>query len=121
YPSFPHPDWNGDFASAGCQLVGGYGGWAANESGSDHPGTATIDRTNVGEGNCSARFSIPAGSGTGRAEVQAPQLSTPVSVVWEELLYIPSEANDGPSEGSLSQTKQGSNPCFNGAVGIDHS
>src|SRR5207253_8596151 len=92
YPSFPHPDWNGDFASAGCQLVGGYGGWAANESGSDHPGTATIDRTNVGEGNCSARFSIPAGSGTGRAEVQAPQLSTPVSVVWEELLYIPSVA-----------------------------
>src|SRR5207244_6701623 len=104
-----------------CQLVGGHGGWAVNESGSDHPGTASIVRSPVSEGCCAGKFSIPAGSGMGRAEVQAPQLSTPVSVASEELFYIPSEANNGPSGGSISQTKQGSNPCFNGAVGFDHS
>jgi hypothetical protein len=120
YPSLTRVDWSGDF-DPGCQLIGGAGGWDQDESGSDHPGTASIDRAQVAEGNCSARYSTPGGSGTGRAEVQRASMSVPVTLSYEQLLLIPTRANNGPGHGVLSQTKQGGSGggCFNGGLTLD--
>lgn len=117
YPALTGPfRFDGDF-DAGCSLLSGEGGdWAVDESSG---GSVTIDRTTVGEGTCSAKSTTPAGGGTGRAELQMPTLSTPVTVDYEQLIYIPSEANNGPHHGYLSQTKQNNNPCSNGGLALD--
>ena len=115
YPSLTSFDHDGDFDS-GCQLVGGGGGWDSNVSGSDHPGTASIVSSPVEEGNCAVKYSTPAGTGSGRAELAFGSLGPDPTLVYEELLYIPSEANNGPDHGSLTQTKMSNNPCYNGGL-----
>ena len=114
YPSLTHVEVDGDF-DPGCQLVGGPGGSEDNLAGSDHPGTASIERNVVGQGNCAARYSTPAGSGTGRAEVMMLNSGPGQTVEFEELLWIPTESNDGPDHGSLTQTKMSSD-CYDGGL-----
>ena len=115
YPSLTSFNHDGDFDS-GCQLVGGGGGWDSNVSGSDHPGTASIVSSPVEEGSCAVKYSTPAGTGSGRAELAFDTLGPDPTLVYEELLYIPSEANNGPDHGSLTQTKMSNNPCYNGGL-----
>jgi hypothetical protein len=115
YPSLAHIDWDGDF-DPGCRLVGGQGGSDSKVAGTDHPGTVSIERSIVGEGHCAARFSTPAGHGTGRAEVARHNSKPSQTVQFEELLWIPSKANNGPDHGSITQTKMNSNPCYNGGL-----
>jgi hypothetical protein len=129
YPSLIAVDYDGDF-DPGCQLIGGQGGWSKNESGTDYPGTASVSTTVYQEGGCAAKFSTPAGPNPSyvdnpmsRAEVQAPTLtgSSSVSVVWEQLFYIPSEANNGPYYGELSQTKDNNAQCYGGGLRLSRA
>jgi hypothetical protein len=95
----------------------------------DYPGTVTVSTFHQ-EGACAAKYSTPAGphpnyvdNPTSRAEVQAPRQSgtAPLSFTWEQLLYIPSEANNGPYYDSVSQTKQNNAHCYAGGLSLERS
>lgn len=124
YPVLAAPfSFDGDFDPS-CQTVGsGAGSWPQDDSGKDHPGTTTIGSPPGGaaEGTCSAKFSTPGGSGTGRAELRGSGHSVPVTLEWEYLEWLPSESNNGPGHGVLQQTKQNGSGggCFNGGLTYD--
>ena len=44
-----------------------------------------------------------------------------MTVVWEELFYIPSVANGGPYYGELNQTKQSNASCYNGGLRLSRA
>jgi polysaccharide lyase-like protein len=121
YPSLTQVDVNGGF-DPGCQLLGGIGGWQEDDSGTDYPGTTTIERNIVGEGSCAAKFFGRAGDRT-RAELQfrSPIASANPEFTYEFLTYIPRGAGY-PSEGTtLIQTKNPKDPatdtgCYGGGV-----
>jgi hypothetical protein len=55
--------------------------------------------------------------------LQRNAIPTPVTLDYEQLFYIPSEANNGPDHGALSQAKQGGSGggCFNGGLVLDNA
>jgi hypothetical protein len=124
YPSLVAPfTFDGDY-DAGCQVLGGEGGWDRKEWNTDYPGTVTISTTRHQEGNCSAEYSTPAGPNPNyvdnplsRAEVQAPvYTAATITGTWETLLYIPSEANHGPYYSELTQPKNQNAHCYTGGL-----
>ncbi len=114
YPSLIGAEIDFDGGFDGCSLLGGKGGWDNDASGSDYPGSTTIERTVVAEGACSARFSIPAGRG--RAELAKAAGGPDPHVAYEMLVYIPSSTSHG---GKISQHKMSGEfggDCFNGGL-----
>jgi hypothetical protein len=128
YPSLSTANltFDGDF-DAGCQVLGGEGGWAQKEWDTDYPGTVSIGTHRVQEGKCSGKFQTPAGPNVkstdnplSRAEVQAPTMAaaSSMTVTREFLYFIPSTSNGGPYYAEIAQMKDNNAKCFNGGMRI---
>ena len=117
YPSLREIDFDGGFD--GCSLIGGPGGWDNDVTGYDRPGSATIERQVVAEGECSARFSNPAGRG--RSEVAKDPDGPDPHVVYEMLVYLPSSTSHA---GAIVQHKlsgEFGGDCYNGGLSNRHT
>ncbi len=114
YPSLSRAAIDFDGGFDGCSLIGGIGGWDNNVTDSDRPGSVTIERTIVGEGLCSARFTNPAGKG--RSELARDPIGPDPHVVYETLVYLPSSTSHA---GAITQHKlptEFGGDCFNGGL-----
>jgi hypothetical protein len=114
YPSLIGNEIDFDGGFDGCSLVGGKGGWGNNVTDSDRPGSVTIERIIVAEGQCSARFSNPAGKG--RSELAKDPGGPDPHVVYEMLVYLPSSTSHA---GAITQHKLSTEfggDCFNGGL-----
>jgi hypothetical protein len=118
YPSLAPVDWDGDFDS-GCQLTGsGAGAWDGNETNADYAGSSTtIERSEVGEGQCAAKFMNSASSHQTRAELQRSATGADPEFTYEVLMRVPS-GQTFPKGASITQTKQepssSGDACYNG-------
>jgi hypothetical protein len=115
YPSLAYIDFDGDYDPS-CSLTGSNGGWDRNLSGSDHPGTATIERSIVAEGNCSAKFVVPGSTGQTRANLERKATGFHPELTYEGLVFVPS-GQSFPKGVTIFDAKQ--EVCFNGGVEIN--
>lgn len=119
YPSLGNTEIDFDGGFDGCSLIGGLGGWDNDVTGYDRPGSATIERRVVAEGECSARFSNPAGKG--RSELAKDPDGPDPHVVYEMLVYLPSSTSHA---GAITQHKlsgEFGGDCYNGGLSNRHS